>query len=55
MAGREFQTAAAMKLNEQLPKDVRLYLGIFKSFSLKDWRVQMIYTLNKVCKINKIN
>ena len=33
LAGKEFQTAGATKPKERLPTDLRLCLGIFKSFS----------------------
>ena len=36
MAGSEFQTVGAMELKERSPTDLRLRLGIFKSFSLED-------------------
>ena len=32
LADNKFQTVGAMKLKEQLPTDLRLRLGIFKSF-----------------------
>ena len=34
LAGSEFQTVGAMKLKERSPTDLRLRLGIFKSFSM---------------------
>ena len=42
LAGNEFQAVGAMKLKERSPTDLRLRLGIFKSFSFyqlkpKDW------------------
>lgn len=36
LAGRDFQTNAAMKLKYCLPKDFKLCWGIFKSFSHED-------------------
>ena len=43
LAGSGFQTVGAMKLEEQLPTDLRLCLWILRSFSLtrsfEDWRV----------------
>ena len=38
LAGSEFQTVGAMKLKEGLATNVRLRLGIFKSFSLEEKR-----------------
>ena len=38
----EYQTAGAMKLKGQSPTDLRLRLGIFKSFSFDDRRVHDI-------------
>ena len=40
LAGNEFQTARAMKLKERWPTDLRLHLGMFKSFSFDDQRVR---------------
>ena len=42
LAGSEFQTVGAMKLKERSPTDLRLRSGIFKSFSLDDWRVREV-------------
>ena len=36
LAGNEFQTGGAIKLKERSPTDLRLRLGIFKSFSFDD-------------------
>ena len=40
LAGSEFQTVGAMKLKEQSPTDLRLRLGILKSFSFDDRRTR---------------
>ena len=42
LAGNEFQTVGAMKLKERSPTDLRLRLGIFKSFSFDDVRVREV-------------
>ena len=42
LVGNEFKTAGAMKLKERSPTDLRLYLGIFKSFSFDDLRVREV-------------
>ena len=42
LAGNEFQTAGAMKPKERLSTDLRLHVGIFKSFSFDDWRVHIV-------------
>ena len=42
LAGNEFQIVGAMKLTEWLPTDLRLHLGIFKSFSFDDQRVHEV-------------
>ena len=39
VTGSEFQTVGTMKLKERSPTDLRLRLGIPKSFSLEDQRV----------------
>ena len=39
LAGNEFQTVGAIRLKERLSTDLRLRLGIFKSFSFDNWRV----------------
>ena len=42
LAGNEFQTVGATKLKERSPTDVRLPLGIFKSFLFDDRRVREV-------------
>ena len=42
LAGNEFQTVEAMKLKERSPTDLRLHLGIFKSFSFNVQRVHEV-------------
>ena len=42
LEGNEFQTVGAMKLKERSPTDLRLRLGIFKSFSFDDVRVREV-------------
>ena len=42
LGGNEFQTVGAMKLKERSPTDLRLRLGIFKSFSFDDVRVREV-------------
>ena len=42
LAGNEFQTVGAVKLKEQSPTDLRLHLGIFKSFLYDDVIVHMV-------------
>ena len=42
LAGNEFQTVGAMKMKERSPTDLRLRLGIFKSFSFDDRGVREV-------------
>ena len=42
LAGSEFQTVGAMKVEGRSPTDFRLRSGIFKSISLDDWRVREV-------------
>ena len=48
LAGSEFQTVGAMKLKEGLTTDLRVRLGIFKSFSLKEKRFTVFSELHIV-------
>ena len=49
LACNEFQTVGAMKLKERLPTDLRLRLGIFKSFSF-DPAVKTNIVINYISK-----
>ena len=42
LAGNEFQTVGVMKLKKRSPTDMRLRLGIFKSFSFDDRKVREV-------------
>ena len=53
LAGNEFQTAGAMKLKERSPTDLRLRLGIFKSFSLEEKRFIVFSELHIVTTSHK--
>ena len=42
LAGSEFQTAGATKLNEHSPKYFKLLSGVFKSFTIEDGRLREV-------------